>query len=441
MSSSTGASQLSQIHDSFQTSQREGNENGQSPTMLHKTAQLMVADKTLVNQYYNLEPVIKPIRLLPAPLVALFTAIIRPLVYANARNLSVATYTQAADTAILDNIIYSVAVNGLKALYGVLYYKASSHISHLTNLFGPNPETEKFSFPAMMTLLISSAGPVVRERESYRCVFVPHILEADVAAAYADNQYDFRYERTFLEVLEHINYSVVTTSVDINSTESSHWWTLHVTDSKRDLNGNRTAKNVYNPMSFQDCDNATILGAIGLIDTLYEFPGPCHTSRLGPFIARTGPHAFEDIPIHLRSDLSVNESPPVRVWRFHRLRNPRYSDILVQSLEIPNPPGHPSEVLLEPIQRNTIREVHDYTDFIEDYTRDYIDRVNEHRQRAATESQTSKKKKSSTGAAIAAVLGDPRYAPEPHVMYPGLDDYITTLAYGVYECEIYYFDH
>jgi hypothetical protein len=75
-------------------------------------------------------------------------------------------------------------------------------------------------------------------------------------------------------------------------------------------------------------DNATTLASAILSTTLYDFPGPIHTARIGPFVAHTGASTPNDIPAALRDDLGFNVSPPVRLYEFVRERAATQADVI-----------------------------------------------------------------------------------------------------------------
>jgi hypothetical protein len=254
-----------------------------SSTQVAKVAAELLYNRTVNNLTDNVAPDSKMIRLKPLPLLALFTNTLKPLIYANARNVGVNDLVQPANRIRLNDITYTVAVCAIGALRAVIYAKAMRINNAVLRLFGDRPRHEKFTFPALTTLLINACGPIYRSFESYRCLFIPYITKDDLEDLKLDERYVPPYLELFSLALSRAHYSIRSSSVDIYNDISSYWWTLHVvvleehieeikanenktkgktTTSSSRINTIIDRVNVYSPMSFKDIDDSVVLGSI-----------------------------------------------------------------------------------------------------------------------------------------------------------------------------------
>jgi hypothetical protein len=256
----------------------------------------------------------------------MFRNTLRPLIFANHRNLAVTDVVTPGNRATLERITYTIATSAVNATRQVLYNKAVRVNRSTLALFGELRQQEKFEFPAVTTLLINSAGPIERARESYRVNFVPYITSDEVDQLYQQDCYDPAFEETFGLAMSRAHYSLRMTEVDIYNEISSHWWTTYMegfdphnvhfpNNATLDYTHFRRV-NAYQPMSFRDLDDATAFACISLEETLYDLPGPCFTSEVGPFVVAMEHPTFNDIPPHFREDIAINKSPPVRLTTF-----------------------------------------------------------------------------------------------------------------------------
>merc|ERR1719223_2509743 len=132
----------------------------------------------------------------------------------------------------------------------------------------------------------------------------------------------------FRLAMQRAHYSIMMSDIDINNEDSSHWWTLHVVQTTPTSANAPTHQTTYSPISFTDLDNATTLAGAILSTTLYDFPGPIHTARIGPFVSHTGASTSTDIPAALRDDIGFNVSPPVRLYEFEASRPATQADVI-----------------------------------------------------------------------------------------------------------------
>uniref|UniRef100_A0A2V0RAT9 Uncharacterized protein n=1 Tax=viral metagenome TaxID=1070528 RepID=A0A2V0RAT9_9ZZZZ len=299
-----------------------------SRTKIATVAARLQADGTIINGFANDEPAIKRITIKVDALLAFLTATITPIVYGNYRGLGVRSVTATSDVDYLDSVIYTVATNAVQACYAVGFTKTQKVNYGSVLHYGGRPEVDKFTMPALTALFINSFGPITRARESYRCTFVPILNKTNVDALRAAVKYDPRKEEMFRLSMQRAHYSITMSDIDINNEESSHWWTLHVVQTTPSGFTDPTHQTVYSPISFTDLDNATTLAGAILSATLYDFPGPIHTARIGPFVTHTGASTPADIPAALRDDIGFNVSPPVRLFEFEASRPATQADVI-----------------------------------------------------------------------------------------------------------------
>jgi hypothetical protein len=313
-----------------------------SSTQVMKVAAELLYNRTVNNLTDNVAPDSKMIRLKPLPLLALFTNTLKPLIYANARNVGVNDLVQPANRIRLNDITYTVAVCAIGALRAVIYAKAMRVNNAVLRLFGDRPRHEKYTFPALTTLLINACGPINRSFESYRCLFIPYITKEDLETIKKDERYVPSYLELFSLALSRAHYSIRSSGVDIYNDISSYWWTLHVVvleehddtisvaetqskgktlSSQSRVNKIVDRVNVYSPMSFKDIDDSVVFSAICMDETLYDFPGPCYTSKIGPFAAHTKPKTVADVPRPYNRDIYINKSVPVRLTNFIEVKD------------------------------------------------------------------------------------------------------------------------
>jgi hypothetical protein len=285
--------------------------------------------------------------------------------------------------------------------------------------------------------LINSVGPVQRARESYRCLFIPYVTANDVAGLYADNRYNPRYEEVFALAMSRVHYSVVMSDVDIYNDKHSHWWTLHVTTQERDNDGNRSTKNVYSPISFNDVDHSVTMAAVCLVDTLYNFPGPCHTAVIGPFASQLNPAGIDDIPAPFNDDLHANVSPPVALISFRR--GPNLTNAAASYFgELQN--DNTIAGLVAPRLAQASDRVNQYRAAMEQHA----DARETAASQAAQQASQSGSQLALTGpgAAPAQRTSPPRVRrPPPAPTIPGLNDPCGNANYRMYEATVLYFDH
>jgi hypothetical protein len=398
-----------------------------SPTRLAFIAHSLLADTTVSNGFRNSEPIVKVINLDTTALVELFTNQLQPLIYANARQLSLYGAQNANDTNELDAIIYTLAIGATKAARTTAFMKAKPFLSNLGALFGTHPDNEKYRYPAATTLLISSLGPVVSERLSYRCEFIPCITQQDIDALYNDARYSVLHERNAAFILKQIPTWVTCTDVNVEETISSPWWMLHIVPSKHNK-GLRTCNNAYLPVSFNDIDNAICIAAISMDTTLYEFPAMCHTAKVGPFVTKTNASDFEDIPLRLRNDLTINESPPVMLYQFKHVRNATNADLIFEYLF-----DQTLNDILSPcpdIFCNTEAETKKVNADTEHAVQQFVKAHKSQTKAASPDKQAKKRAKTPVS-----------FIPPENPNYPKLDDEAYGAEYSVFFAEIYYFDH
>jgi hypothetical protein len=317
-------------------------------TTINLVAQRLVSNQDATPSWNNERPFINLVPIYPDRLREVFDAILYPIVYGNYRAIGTRTNTAAQDAQILNNIITTVSINAVIAAYAVMYNKATSINTGYVVNFGGVPEVDKFRFPALITHLVNSLGPIQRDRDPYRCLFVPVMSKVDVDNLRANTPgYDPLLEEMFTTgVLKTRN--VLVTDVDVNAKDSSHWWTLYVermhtayqiaNDATRTANeglayrGTRGHTTVYCPIHFSDRDSAVLIGGLCLSRTLYDLPGPLRTARVGPYV---GPDQDEknSIPAHLRDAIGINVHPPVVLLKFETHRDQARQDLPVTNAQ------------------------------------------------------------------------------------------------------------
>jgi hypothetical protein len=424
---------LATVKDSTQSNEKD---RDISPSRLSMTVMTLLANKTIGNNYSNIDPVVKLIKISVTALVSLFTNQLKPLIYANARQLSIEGTTNPGDINELDSIVYTMVISAVRATRTVAFFKAERLLTNVVGTFGPRPEHDKFSFPAVTTLLVNSIGPITAERTPYRCEFIPYITQQEVSALYTDARYNIRRERIAHQALESLSYWVNFVDVDVNEQVSSGWWTMHIVPSKY-RNNEVTCIHAYNPMSFNDLDSATTLAAVTLERTLYSFPGPCHTAKIGPFVAPKGSSTFDDIPIRFRSDLSVNQSPPVCICKFTVLQEATPA-MLIMEYQHEAKDGRDNRELIKPVPYHFLRS-EDASDEINDSVRSavqaYLQEIEQGYAKEATTEQPqeeSAKKKTRT---------TPRFKHPDFKGVDGINEIVKDVNYDQFTVDIYYFDH
>lgn len=413
-----------------------------SRTSVAIVAARLQSDGTIVNSFHNSEPAIKRIEIVPNRLIEMFDNILRPIVYGNYRGLGVRTVTNQADTQYLDSAIFTVAVNAVQACYAVGYTKTQKVNYGSVFQYGGRPEVDKFKLPAMVALLCNSFGPITRARESYRCTFIPILVKNDVDALRADPRYDSRKEEMFRLAMQRAHYSITMSDVDIANEISSCWWMLHVAQTTEAGAVQPTHQAVYSPVSHADLDTASTLASVVLSSTLYDFPGPIHTSKIGPFVARDHADSIADIPAPLRDDLALNVSPPVRLFRFVPDRTATQADVIAfgaiqgdAALTARADPGlrDPNRLIgqIDRTFRDHIQDLHDY------YTTD--ESTTDTAQTAVTVTGTDPSPQKKPPAKRHRT---PSERPEPlHTQPVFAEPGNQVLGLSIYTVEVYYFDH
>jgi hypothetical protein len=424
---------LATVKDSAQSNEKD---RDKSPSRISQTAMTLLANMTIGNSYSNTDPVVKLIKISVPALVSLFTNQLKPLIYANARQLSLETTTNLGDINELNSIVYTMAISAVRATRTVAFHKAERLLTNVVGTFGPRPEHDKFSFPAVTTLIINSIGPVIADRTPYRCEFIPYIIQQEVTALYTDARYNIRRGRIAHQALKSLSYWVNFVDVDVNEQTSSGWWTMHIVPSKRrDLEV--TCIHAYNPMSFNDLDSATTLAAVTLEKTLYTFPGPCHTTKIGPFIAPKGSSTFNDIPLRFRSDLSVNQSPPVCICKFTTIQEATPA-MLIMEYQHESTHGRDNRELLNEIPYHFLRAEDSADEINKTVTSAVQAYLQEIEQGYAKETTTEQPQEES---AKKMTRTTPRFKHPDIESVDGINEIVKDTNYNQYVVDIYYFDH
>jgi hypothetical protein len=272
-----------------------------------------MADMTIVRNPQNTEPLIKPINLLVDPVIQMFAQIAHPIAVSVHRYLGVNDPTNDPQNVLRDTC-YSVAADAFAAMNTVLYRKAIRLSPGYAQFFAGNPRGDKFQSLNLITLFASSIGPIERERDTYRCLFIPYFTRNEVDNVLANAMYSARLSKQFYMNVARAYTQVELTTIDPYNDVSSPWWMLYVTTQ----NNNRTT---YCPISFNDIDNATVLASLLLDACIYPLPGPLHTAAV-EFVAPNNDNlARDDIPANMRDDLHINASVPAVHIIFDRVAN------------------------------------------------------------------------------------------------------------------------
>jgi hypothetical protein len=362
------------------------------------------------------------------PIMDMFRVIVRPIAESVHRYLGVNDPVNDPQN-ILRNTTYTVAADAFAAMNTVMYRKAARLSPGHVLVFAGNPRGDKFQALNLITLFASSIGPIERERDPYRCTFIPYYTRAEIDAVTAHAHYNERLAKQFYMNVAKSYTQVELTTIDPYNDVTSPWWTLYPTTD----DDNRT---VFCPINFNDHDHAVTLASV-LIDTqAYPLPGPIHTATVY-FVAQNNDQMTRnDIPPPLATDLSINESPPVVHILFERIRDASNAEIIGFGV-------HQNDATLRGTPHMSIRNPNQW---MAHQIVPYDALIDHLEQSVAHVSQIANMNDAQKGAIDPANpppgwINDPGHAPPRPATPVGHTQDAVHINIGVYRATVMYFDH
>jgi hypothetical protein len=227
---------------------------------------------------------------------------------------------------------HSVAVIAVINTHAVLYNKSYKYLSAtMLQHFGTLPAiTSGDSFPQIITMLVSSLGPlVINENVPFRTIHIPVIGYADITALIAQNlpvpfqQNDFNFWNSTRTKLK----DMLVTTVDIRGTLSSNYWTLRPSNvvTNADLwTSARTLESarIYSPHPYAQIDQVAKIACIVLDKPLIADPGIANFSSSGFIESETLPTGFQQVPLMYREYPFFNPQQPAYLWKIEHCTLP-----------------------------------------------------------------------------------------------------------------------
>jgi hypothetical protein len=130
--------------------------------------------------------------------------------------------------------------------------------------------------------------------------------------------YSSHYYESFLQAMKR-GRTIAMSDVDVNTKDSTHWWTLYYENQRPTSTGGVTTPGhiiAYSPFSFDDRSSTVLLGAIVTEETLFDLPGPIITHTVGPFAALRTPVTLDDIPAAFKGRTFYNRHVPAIAYFF-----------------------------------------------------------------------------------------------------------------------------
>jgi hypothetical protein len=199
-----------------------------------------------------------------------------------------------------------------------MFNKAARIDSYSIMRFGSYAPIDSVRFPIMATTLCNSLGPIESTQLPYKCTFIPYMTRTEIDDMFQQAGYTNHYYESFLQAMRR-GRTIMMTDVNIHEQTSSHWWTNYYENVRPSTQGGVTTPGhitAFCPFSYDQRDNNVLLAAIVTEDTLYELPGPCITSKIGPFARMYPPTVIDDIPEHFRSRIAINRHVPAITVKF-----------------------------------------------------------------------------------------------------------------------------
>jgi hypothetical protein len=282
----------------------------------------LVTRYTLSEGYNNISTRLVHVNINIDGLIDTYINAIRPIIEGNFRALGLRSFTDPNDVTAINSILFTIAVNAAYATTVVSYNKAVRIDSSLTTRFGAMASEPHSNYPALLSALIMSFGPYQTSTLPYKALFVPIISLESVNQKFNDNRYQAAQLVNFTQMLTRVR-TIMTTDVDFKSDESTPWWMLYRVPIDRTLvsAANPELIDVFSPTEFANRSITTNLGGLVLDRTLYDLPGPCITTQLGPFPARTPPERLDDLPLYYRNQLRLNPHVPAIAFEFEEYNN------------------------------------------------------------------------------------------------------------------------
>lgn len=403
-----------------------------SRTSISEVTSRLVSEMTIIRNVDNRDPLIKLIHINVAGLLTLFRRMVRPFARAIHRYLGLQDPTNDPNN-IIRNTTYTVAADAVAATMAVMYRKAVKRNPGSAQTFGGIPIGDKFQNINIISLLANSIGPLERERDPYRCLFIPYITQAEVQATLTDPWYTPRLAKQFFLTISRSYTQVELTDIDVFNDTSSPWWTLYpVQDGDN--------RNVYSPYNFNDQDSASVLASISLDDALYALPGPLHTATVGPFVAQNAPANINDIPAALRRDVDINESPPVVLIQPERIREATAAELIAHA-------NRHNDPVMAAVPHQSNRNPHQWMAHSVvpyDAYMDYLEAESAHQQAllGLNDAQRAALDLNNLPAGFPPpALAAGAHAPPRPATPIGRDPNGGIVGYGLYLIEILYFDH
>jgi hypothetical protein len=259
-------------------------------TAMQRVITRLLADQTITPQRNGSEYPVQTIEIIPSQLLSGFAYILKPLVYAEHRALSVSTDTNAPDIVILNAIISSVAYDAVLACHSVLWHKLGKLGGTYRTLLQGNPVSDAITFPAYLTALISSIGPhTTANNAPYRTTIVPYV-SLDAITAVRPTAYRASAFQKLNNALTR-NRSIALTVVDVNTSTNSPWW---INIPKLTTSGRATLIRVYSPLPYEETDSLSRTAMIFFDRPIVAYPGFCNYSACPDEVKNREPISIND---------------------------------------------------------------------------------------------------------------------------------------------------
>lgn len=191
-------------------------------------------------------------------IMTMFTNILEPLARAHYRSIGIRDLQNAAEVQRMNEIISSAAYEALTTMFTVLFNKAARYTGTAMVYFGSIPLPNNTAFPAYMTSLINSIGPIQFAQLPSRGVHIPYITQDDLTNAMPAT-FATHHVAALIEGFEKAK-TVALASVDVHTLASSAWWTFHVyTDIAA---RNVTHYSLWSPVVFDDVELHLSIGCL-----------------------------------------------------------------------------------------------------------------------------------------------------------------------------------
>lgn len=190
-------------------------------------------------------------------LMMMFFNILEPVTRAHYRAIGIRDLQNAAEIQRMNEIIHSVCFEAVTVMYTVLFNKASRYTGTAMTRFGGIPLPNTTAFPAYVTSLINSIGPIQFAQLPSRGVHIPYFT-LDQLQQVMPATYQTYHIAAFVEGLERAK-TIAIAAVDVYTVASSAWWTMHV---YVDQVGTVNHYSLWSPVTFDDVELHLSLGTL-----------------------------------------------------------------------------------------------------------------------------------------------------------------------------------